>query len=123
MEQNMTEMEDKPKTSDVDDIRKILFGDQIVQIEERFSALEKSITQLRAENRNLRQALEAEVTMRERSTEELKRLQQSFEEATKNLQRNRDDALKDDLGTQIDLLHTMQQTLEKHRNALIGPSE
>ena len=57
--------------SEVDNIRAILFGDQIKQIETRFEALEKAISNLRNENHNLRQALEAEVTLRERSHQQL----------------------------------------------------
>lgn len=58
-------------TSDVENIRKILFGDQVNQIEERFNQNETAIAQLRSENRNLRQALEAELTQRESSVQEL----------------------------------------------------
>lgn len=57
--------------NEVDNIRNILFGDQINQMEERFVQLEKSISQLRTENRNLREALEAEVTQRENAFQTL----------------------------------------------------
>jgi hypothetical protein len=63
---------------DVDNIRKILFGDQISQIEERFNQNESAISQLRTENRNLRQALEAEITMRENGNRELLNLLDTF---------------------------------------------
>ena len=57
--------------NEVDNIRNILFGDQINQMEERFVQLEKSISQLRTENRNVREALEAEVTQRENAFQTL----------------------------------------------------
>lgn len=60
--------------ADVDNIRKILFGDQVSQIEERFNQNESAISQLRTENRNLRQALEAEMTLRENAHRELNEL-------------------------------------------------
>lgn len=60
--------------NDVDNIRNILFGDQISQMDERFAQIERSINQLRAENRNLREALEAEVTQRESAFQSLQEL-------------------------------------------------
>lgn len=68
-------------SGEVDDIRKILFGDQIAQIEERFNQNENAISQLRTENRNLRQALEAEVTTRENTLRELHELLDAFKKS------------------------------------------
>ena len=52
--------------NEVDNIRKILFGDQVNQIDEQIKRIDAAISQLQAENRNLRQALEMEVDAREK---------------------------------------------------------
>jgi len=95
-------------TGDVDNIRKILFGDQIAQIEERFHQNENAISQLRTENRNLRQALEAEVTMRENAVQELRDLLESFKT-------DQTDTWKNDLSAQEQLVSALEKALGKFK--------
>ncbi len=62
------------KKNEVENIRNILFGDQINQTEERFRQIENSINTLRLENSKLREALEAELSQREKNENELRNL-------------------------------------------------
>ena len=101
--------------NDVDNIRKILFGDQIAQVEERFTQIEKTIAQLRSENRNLRQALEAELTQREQAIQELNNM---IEAALKERDEQRGEYLSD----QTEMLSTLQKALEQF-GAKINPSK
>lgn len=66
------------KSNEVDNIRNILFGEQIRQVTDQFDLVEKSINSLRLENQNLRQALEMEVSQREKETERIERLVQDL---------------------------------------------
>jgi hypothetical protein len=100
--------------NDVDNIRKILFGDQIAQVEERFNQIEKSIAQLRTENRNLRQALEAELTERERVIQELKDLVASE-------LKGRDEKRGENLADQTEMLTTLQKALEQYKATIHQP--
>lgn len=59
------------KSNEVDNIRNILFGEQIRQVTTQFDLVEKSINSLRLENQNLRQALEMEVSKREQEIKKL----------------------------------------------------
>ena len=62
-----------PKTegSDMNRLRDLLFGEQALQTDDRFAALEMAVNSLRRENRSLRQALEIEAMSRlEASREE-----------------------------------------------------
>lgn len=93
---------------DIDSIRKILFGDQVAQFEDRFASIEKSIAQLRSENRNLRQALEAEMTMREKTQEEMRSW--VLTELKK-----RDEGWDQHLATQVELLNALQQVLDQFK--------
>jgi septation ring formation regulator EzrA len=123
--------------NDVDSIRKILFGDQATQIEDRFNSIETSINQIRSEIRNLRQALEAESTMRQQALEaestmreqaleaESTMREQALEaESTMRQQANGDlnnliQALEEKLKardtTQTSLVSALQQVLDQHR--------
>jgi uncharacterized protein YaaN involved in tellurite resistance len=97
--------------NEVDSIRKLLFGDQVAQMEERFVSIEKSLTQLRTENRNLRQALEAELTTREQVVEELKNfILASLKE--------RDEARDAHLLTQTDLVNALMQALGQYKQKI-----
>ena len=99
-----------PKPSnEVDNIRKILFGDQVTQFEERFISIESSINQLRSENRNLRQALESEVTMREKAIEDLTNL---INEELKK----RDESWAKYLAFQDNLLASLLQIISQYQN-------
>jgi Skp family chaperone for outer membrane proteins len=89
---------------DVDSNRKILFGDQVAQIEEKFASIEKSITQLRIENQNLRKALEAEITMREQSDRDLSQVLV--------------DKLKVRDATQTSLVKALQQALDQYKKKI-----
>ena len=62
---------DPDSKTEVESIRNILFGEQINQTEERFRQIENSINSLRLENSKLREALEAELTQREKNENEL----------------------------------------------------
>lgn len=62
---------DPDNKNEVENIRNILFGEQINQTEERFRQIENSINSLRLENSKLREALEAELTQREKNENEL----------------------------------------------------
>lgn len=97
--------------SDVDNIRKILFGDQIGQVEERFNQVEKSIAQLRSENRNLRQALEAELTQREQATQELKTMLESA-------LRERDEKGGKNFSDQTELITMLQKALDQYKGKI-----
>jgi predicted RNase H-like nuclease (RuvC/YqgF family) len=102
-------MDTNKSTGDVDNIRKILFGDQISQIEERFNQNENAISQLRTENRNLRQVLEAEVTMRENMDQELRNLLESF-------QKDENDAWKNNVSAQEKLISTLEKALNQFKS-------
>ena len=54
----------KSETSDLNQLRGLLFGEQAQQTDDRFEMLENSINALRRENRQLRQALEVEAMTR-----------------------------------------------------------
>jgi vacuolar-type H+-ATPase subunit I/STV1 len=54
----------KPEEKDLQQLRDILFGEQALQTEDRFAALESAINTLRRETRQLRQALEIEAIAR-----------------------------------------------------------
>lgn len=90
--------------NEVDNIRNILFGDQINQMEERFAQLERSIVQLRTENRNLREALEAEVTQRENAF-------LTAQETIHELDKIRTDHQTD----QNELVNEVKQAIEKYQ--------
>lgn len=98
-------------TGDVDNIRKILFGDQISQIEERFNQNENAIAQLRTENRNLRQALEAEVTMRENTDRELHDLLETFRKEQK-------DTWNKNISAQEILISSIENALGKFKSEI-----
>lgn len=102
---------DKANVNDVDNIRKILFGDQIAQMEERFVQVENSIAQLRSENRSLRQALEAEVTAREESIQEMKNL---LESARQEWEQKRGD----NFASQADLLTALEKALDAYKTKI-----
>ena len=99
---------DKANVNDVDNIRKILFGDQIAQMEERFVQVENSIGQLRSENRSLRQALEAEVTAREEAILEVKNL-------LENTRREWEQQRGDNFASQADLLTTLLKAIDAYK--------
>jgi chromosome segregation ATPase len=103
---------DNANMNDVDNIRKILFGDQIAQMEERFGQLENSIAQLRNENRNLRQALEAELTEREKAVQELKNLLDAAQqEWTKKRGENH--------SSQAELMTALNKALDVYKSKII----
>jgi hypothetical protein len=102
--------------NEVDNIRKILFGDQIGQMEERFNQVERSIAQLRTENRNLRQALEAELTEREGAIQELKNM---VESALKE----RDEKRGENQSDQVELLIMLQKALDQYKTKVNLPFE
>lgn len=93
------------KSNDVDNIRNILFGEQIRQVTNQFDLVEKSINSLRIENQNLRQALEMEVSKRE---QEIKKLEGLVQAKTQEL-----DAL---INSQID---TLGSIFTKHQKEII----
>jgi conjugal transfer/entry exclusion protein len=72
------------KSNEVDNIRTILFGEQIRQVTNQFDLVEKSINSLRIENQNLRQALEMEVSQREKETSRIEGLIQELNLAINN---------------------------------------
>jgi chromosome segregation ATPase len=102
--------------NEVDNIRKILFGDQIAQVEERFNQVERSIAQLRTENRNLRQALEAELTGREKAIQDLTNMVESA------LQ-ERDETRGENLSDQAELFSALQQALQQYKAKISLPLE
>lgn len=106
----------KSSISDVDNIRKILFGDQIAQIEEQIKRLDSSISQLQAENRNLRQALEMEVSAREKAD---KTLQEAL--ATTGL--NQSEIWNKNLGYQSELMKSLQKALDQFKLEIISGSK
>lgn len=93
-------------SGDVDNIRKILFGDQVAQFEERFHQNENAIAQLRTENRNLRQALEAEVTMRENMDQDLHNLLDAFRQ-------DENDTWKKNVAAQNEFITALETALRK----------
>jgi chromosome segregation ATPase len=103
---------EKANVNDVDNIRKILFGDQIAQMEERFGQLENSIAQLRTENRNLRQALEAELTEREKTVQELKNLLDATQQEW-NKKRG------ENYSSQAELMSALQKALDLYKSKII----
>jgi lipid II:glycine glycyltransferase (peptidoglycan interpeptide bridge formation enzyme) len=94
--------------SDVDSIRKILFGDQLAQIEEYVKRVENSVNQLQAENRNLRQALEMEVSAREKADSKLKELLAAAEHDQTEI-RNQG------LSVQVKLLDSLKKGLDQYK--------
>lgn len=60
----MAKKQTEKTPNDLNQIRSLLFGDQALQYDERFEALENSVNALRRENRSLRQALEVEAMAR-----------------------------------------------------------
>lgn len=105
------DMNTSKPAGDVDNIRKILFGDQISQFEERFIQNENAISQLRTENRNLRQALEAEVTARENANRDLADLLKSF-------QKEQDEEWKKNLSAQEILVSSIENALGKFKSEI-----
>lgn len=61
----------KSTSSDLSQLRNLLFGEQAQQTDDRFEMLENSINALRRENRQLRQALEVEAMTRIEADESL----------------------------------------------------
>ena len=59
------------ESSDLSQLRNLLFGEQAQQTDDRFEMLENSINALRRENRQLRQALEVEAMTRIEADESL----------------------------------------------------
>jgi hypothetical protein len=104
----------KKPANEVDNIRKILFGDQVAQFEERFISIEKSIVQLRTENRNLRQVLEEELTQREKAITNLTNL---LEAALKE----RDEFRNQNLAAQSELMKALQIALEQYKSRAVPP--
>ena len=102
---------EKANVNDVDNIRKILFGDQISQMEERFSQVENSIAQLRAETRSLRQALEAEVTAREDTVREMKNLLETIREEW-------DQKRSENFASQAELMAALQKALDAYQSKI-----
>jgi hypothetical protein len=102
---------EKANVNDVDNIRKILFGDQIAQMEERFVQVENSIAQLRSENRSMRQALEAEVTAREEAVQELKNLIETVRQEW-NQKRG------ENFASQADLMSALQKALDSYKSKI-----
>jgi uncharacterized phage infection (PIP) family protein YhgE len=100
---------------DVDSIRKILFGDQATQIEDRFNSIETSINQLRSENRNLRQALEAESTIRKQALEAESTMRQQANGDLNNLIQALEDKLKARDATQTSMVNALQQVLDQYK--------
>ncbi len=96
-----------PKSNDVDNIRNILFGEQIRQVTNQFDQVERSINSLRTENQNLRQALEMEVSKRE---QEIKKLEALLQAKTQEL-----DAL---INSQIDTLGSIFKKHQKEMSAI-----
>jgi predicted RNase H-like nuclease (RuvC/YqgF family) len=112
----MTKEENANRPSDVDNIRKILFGDQVSQIEERFNQNENAISQLRTENRNLRQALEAEVTMRENVNREL-------HAALEAVQKEQNDTWKKSVSAQAKLISAIEKALSEYSSEISNLSQ
>ena len=56
------DVKEKTMVDDVQQLREILFGDQVEQLVTRMEALEKALKGVRKENRALRQALEIEAS-------------------------------------------------------------
>ncbi len=54
----------KNETSDLNQLRSLLFGEQAQQTDERFETLDNAVNSLRRENRQLRHALEVEAMTR-----------------------------------------------------------
>jgi ABC-type transporter Mla subunit MlaD len=106
-------------SNDVDSIRKILFGDQATQIEDRLNSIETSISQLRSENRNLRQALEAESTTHQQALEAESTMRQQANGDLNNLIQALEDKLEDKLkardAIQTALVNALQQVLDQHK--------
>ncbi len=102
---------DKANVNDVDNIRKILFGDQIAQMEDRFVQVENSIAQLRSENRSLRQALEAEVTAREEAVQVLKNLLETVRQEW-------DQKRGENFASQADLMSALQKALDAYKSKI-----
>jgi hypothetical protein len=103
-------------TGDVDNIRKILFGDQITQIEERFNQDQSAISQLRTENRNLRQALEAEITMRENTNQELRNLLAAF-------QQDQNEVWNKNIAAQKNLISALENAFDKFKSEITASSK
>ncbi|MHC1781463.1 MAG: hypothetical protein AB9891_01650 [Anaerolineaceae bacterium] len=102
---------EKANVNDVDNIRKILFGDQVAQMEERFIQIEKSIAQLRTENRNLRQALEAELSEREQAVQGLKNLIDSA-------QQEWDKKREENFSNQAELINALQKAFDVYKSKI-----
>jgi len=103
---------EKANVNDVDNIRKILFGDQIAQMEDRFTQVENSVAQLRSENRSLRQALEAEVTARESSSREL-------QEALDALRQDWEQKRAGNFTSQAELIAALQKALDAYKAKVV----
>lgn len=101
-------------SSDVDSIRKILFGDQLAQIEEYVKRVENSVSQLQLENRNLRQALEMEVSAREKADNKLKELLTTAEH-------DQTEARNQHLSVQVKLLENLKKGLDQYKTDISIP--
>jgi len=111
--------QDDPNPNSIDNIRNILFGDQVAQIEERFNLLDQVINSLRNENRNLRQALESELTMREQA---IKDLQNKINTLESDLQ-NKINTLEKGAESELNMREQSVNDLQKKINDLDKKTE
>ncbi len=101
----MAESNQTGSKNEVENIRNILFGEQINQTEERFRQIENSINSLRLENSKLREALEAELTQREKNEQELHNIVSTLEA---NLAQER----KTNFGDQNEMLAALKKAID-----------
>ncbi len=110
------------ESSDLSQLRNLLFGEQAQQTDDRFEALENSIKSIQRENRQLRQALELEANMRvaadeAQSSQIAHAIDGSLHELSSILVEhlNSDRKQKADLHKSVDALI---ETLEKSQNEM-----
>lgn len=125
---------------EVDNIRSILFGDQIQEFDSRFNLVDQSIATIRSEIRNLRAALESETSLRERTHNNLQKelqtaissetnqredaindLQNKLQETIKNIidqQKTRDDDWNEMIVLQTSLHDALQKFLDEYKKRI-----
>jgi hypothetical protein len=124
---------DSEQGNEVDDIRRILFGDQMTAVWKRFSQMEKSIEQLQSENNNLRRALEIELKSRVDSNQEIKKQAEISDQELKNLIeissqelkkqmegsfKERDEKGDANRSDQVELSNSLQKALEQYKSKI-----
>lgn len=101
----MTESGQNSPKNEVENIRNILFGEQLNQSEERFRQIENSVNSLRLEISKLREALEAELTQREKNEIELRN---NISELKAQLVQER----KSNINDQFDMLSALKKAID-----------